>query len=214
MPNEHAEFWFAFLNHVLQMDKRTRLWNGYLGWKLPPEAKADCKSRKNRPPFAAEPPEGGWPQLTEEEKEEIDKLARAKGGHPTFGYRNFMDFTNLAFPDPTDLSGLIFYNATFHNVRFEGSVRCSMARFYGHTEFDNATFEDLVECYKSYFGAGVSFAKSVFKYKCYFGRVEFNGGASFANAVFKDDIWFNDSKFEQKQFPESFGSFPQRQILG
>ena len=36
------------------MDQRVRLWNGYLGWKLPPRIKGECE------------PLSGWLQLTEE----------------------------------------------------------------------------------------------------------------------------------------------------
>ena len=55
MPNEHTEFWRAFLDHAQDMDKGARLWNGYLAWKLPPGAKADCKSRKDRPHWIVDP---------------------------------------------------------------------------------------------------------------------------------------------------------------
>ena len=108
MPNKHTEFWLAFLNCVQNRDKGARLWNGYLGWKLPPGAKADCKSRQDRPHSIVEPPKDGWPELTEEEKEIIETLARENGGHPAFDDAYAMDFSGLTLPGRTDLSGWSF----------------------------------------------------------------------------------------------------------
>ena len=118
-----------------------------------------------------------------------------------------MDFSGHTFPGMTDLSGLVFYQATFRDVRFEGGVRCSdTTRFCGQTWFDNATFENGIICDKTHFDAAVSFAGSCFKQFAMFEGVEFKGGASFAKAVFEFDVVFNDSKFEERGFPQGFVS--------
>lgn len=205
MPNEHTEFWRAFLDHAQDMDKGARLWNGYLAWKLPPGAKADCKSRQDRPHSIVEPPKGDWPELTEKEKETIETWAREHGGHPSFAHGHYMDFSDLTFPGKTDLIGLIFYRATFDNAQFEGEVRCSdTTRFCGQTWFHNAVFEGGIFCDKTHFDTQVSFAGSCFKRFAMFEGVEFKGGASFAKAVFEFDVIFDESKFEEKGFPQWF----------
>ena len=51
MANKHTEFWLALLNLSEDAEHRMRLWNGYLGWKLPSKTKRKID------------PKGGWPQL-------------------------------------------------------------------------------------------------------------------------------------------------------
>ena len=90
MANKHTEFWLALLNLGKDADHRVRLWNGYLGWKLPPKIKGEIE------------PRGGW--LTGEDKETIEILAYTHGGHPEFK-RGYMDLSGHTFPDNTDFSG-------------------------------------------------------------------------------------------------------------
>ena len=220
MPNEHTEFWLALLHHSQDMDERARLWNGYLGWKLPPEVKGNCESRQDQPHWIVEPPEGGWPELTEEEKETIETLAREHGGHPTFIHAHYMDFSGLTFSGITDLAGLIFYRADFDSAQFEGDVRCSdTTRFCGQTWFHNAIFEGGIFCDKTRFDTEASFAGSCFKRFAMFSGVEFRGGASFAKVVFELGVMFNDSKFEERGFPQwmifpSLADFKGAKFLG
>ncbi len=62
MANEHTTFWLALLNRDHDPD-RPRLWNGYLGWKLPPAAKDEGDIAPGWPQLVVHPPSGGWPEL-------------------------------------------------------------------------------------------------------------------------------------------------------
>ena len=67
MGNEHTEFWLALLAQGRDMDQRLRLWNGYLGWRLPPRVKGEGGQRRGWAQLVVDPPDGGWPELTKEE---------------------------------------------------------------------------------------------------------------------------------------------------
>lgn len=200
MANKHNEFWFALLEKGQDMDQRTRLWNGYLGRRLPPKVKGECEQQSGWPQLIVDPPDGGWPQLTGEEHELLEALAEAHGGHPEFGH-DYMDFSGKIFPDEVDFSGLTFVGANFNGATFNGDVKLSeKTRFYAQSWFHDVTFKGGVFCSEAKFDAPASFSGARFKKYAGFIGTEFMGGASFANVTFEAQVMFNDSKFEERYF--------------
>lgn len=201
MANEHTKFWLALLTQGRDMDQRVQLWNGYLGWHLPPKYKGEGEPQSGWPQLIVEPPDDGWPKLTKEEYEKIETLAEAHGGYPDFSDYNYMDFSDHAFLGETDLSGLIFVEATFQRARFGGEVKLSnKTRFYAQAWFDDAVFEGCVFCGRAQFDSSVSFAGSHFKQNTSFNGTIFMGGASFANVIFERGVWFDNSSFEERHY--------------
>ena len=200
MANKHTEFWLALLNLGKDADHRVRLWNGYLGWKLPPKIKGEIEPRGGWPQLIVDAPDGGWPELTGEDEETIEILAEAHGGHPEFKH-DYMDLSGHMFPDKVDFSELILVLSNFCGVQFEGEVSSSdRTRFYGQTFFDEVTFKSNVHFYKTQFDAPVSFDRSRFKSGATFIGMEFMGGASFRDVLFESIIMFNDSRFEERYY--------------
>ena len=180
-----------------------RLWNGYLGWKLPFKIKGKIDPKGGWPQLIAEPADGGWPELTGEEREKLETLAEAHGGHPEFKHE-YMDFSGHTFSDKIDFSGLILIHSNFDRTQFKNSVSFSdKTRFYAQSWFRDATFENAVFCDKARFDAPVSFDGSCFKWGATFIGTEFMGGASFTNVVFEGNVMFNDSRFEERYFSGS-----------
>ena len=200
MANKHTEFWLALLNLSEDADRRIKLWNGYLGWKLPSETKGKIDPKGGWPQLIIDPPDGGWPRLTKEEKEQLEALAIAHGGHPEFGHE-YMDFSELTFSKAVDLSGLILVLCHFDKARFEDELKLSeKTQFYAQSWFRDSIFEKGLSCYRARFHAPVSFTGSHFNRRANFVGTEFMGGASFDNTVFKMKAIFNDSKFEERYF--------------
>ena len=190
MANERTAFWLALLDQGLDTHKQARLWNGYLGWKLPPQT--------------VDPPDGGWPELTQEEYEILKTVAEEHGGYPEFTKGLYMKFSGHTFSDKANFSGLILIGSNFNNVRFKSTeVLFDKTRFYGQTEFKRAIFEGIVHWHKARFEALVSFDGSCFKQAALFLDVEFRSTASFLGVEFQRGVMFNDSKFEEKFFPEN-----------
>lgn len=161
----NAAFWLALLDMEQDIDQRARLWNGYLGWKLPPRIKGESEPHSGRYQLVVRPPEGGWPELTDEEKELIEALAEQHGGHPDWASRgSYMDFSYRVFSEKLDLSGLIMVFANFDKARFESEVKFSKTtRFYAQSSFHEAIFEGFFHCHKTWFEADVRFTGSCFK---------------------------------------------------
>ena len=160
--------------------------------------KEEIEPKKSWPKLIVEPPDGGWPELTEEEKESIENLAGTYGGHPKFQH-DYMDFEGHTFSDQIDFSGLILVHSNFRKTLFKSRVSSSdKTRFYGQSYFDEATFEKNVLFHKTRFDAPVSFAGARFKSMATFIGVNFMGGASFNNAMFESGVMFNDSKIRGK----------------
>ena len=199
MADKHTNFWIALLNLGNAPATRARLWNGYLYWKLPDTIKTG-EHQEGWPKLVVNPPEGGWPELTGEEKETIEALARKHGGHPEFKQLYYMNLGDRFFTEEIDLSGLIFVNANFGQARFQNSLSSDKTRFYGHSSFDGARFFSSVHFYKAYFDAPVSFNHSHFMSGAIFIGVVFAGGASFNHVVFERQAMFNDSQFEERYF--------------
>ena len=199
MADKHTNFWIALLNLSNDLDTRARLWNGYLYWKLPDTFKTG-EHQEGWPKLVVSPPEGGWPELTAEEKVAIEALARKHGGHPGFKQLYYMNLGDRFFIEKIDFSGLIFVNANFGQARFQNGLSFDKTRFYGHSSFDGAIFFTSVHFYRAYFDAPVSFNHSHFMSGAIFIGVVFAGGASFEHVVFKGLAMFNDSQFEERYF--------------
>ena len=197
----NAAFWLALLpnDRVEDIDQRTRLWNGYLGWKLPSRIKEKREDDGSFPQWFIPPPEGGWPELTDEEKEVIESLAEQHGGHPEYGHE-YMDFRCHVFEKRLDLSGLILTGANFEKVIFHGDVDLTKTRFYAQSWFNKAIFEKGLHCSRTWFEFDVHFDGSRFKESAWFINVEFMGGASFYDVVFEWGAKFDGSKFDETLF--------------
>lgn len=199
MANEHTAFWLALLQRDNDSE-RTRLWNGYLGWKLPPSTKGDGVFSDGWPQLIVHPPTDGWPELSDEDKNFLHELAGANGGHPEFTHE-YMDFSGHVFSGTVDFSHLIFVGSTFTDARFKGDVSFTEeTRFYAQTWFRNVQFESSVRCNRTEFEATVDFSGACFKSGVTFIGVKFMGGASFANVTFESHVMFNDSQFEERYF--------------
>ena len=203
MTNKHTDFWMALLTLGKDDDQRVRLWNGYLGWKLPSRVKEGLDPKGGWPQLIVDPPDNGWPELTTEEREQLNALVENSGGHPELTHE-YMNFSGCTFADKVDLSGLTLVDACFDNARFKSEVRfSSKTQFYAQSWFRNAIFEGGLFSNKARFHAPVSFAGSHFERGATFLGTQFMGGASFANSVLKMNPMFNDSRFEERYFSGS-----------
>lgn len=219
MGNEHTDFWLALLDRPQETDQRVRLWNGYLGLHLSENLKGPREPSSGWPQLIVDPPDGGWPALTEEERATLEAWAEEFGGHPKFD-RPYMDFADQPFVLELDLSGLILVHANFDRAIFGHNVTMShQTRFYAQASFDDARFEGGFFSDRAQFDAPVSFASANFLQGATFIGTQFKGGASFANATFQLNVMFNDSKFEDHYFsdrfaPSSLTGFQDTKFLG
>ena len=160
MANEHTDFWRALLAQAPDMDQRVRLWNGYLGWRLPASVKEARDPNSDHQQLIVDPPDGGWPTLTEEEQATLEGLTEEFEGHPEFKF-GYMDFADQLFVGKTDLSGLILVHATFDRATFGDGVRLSdKTRFHAVVSFGDARFEGDFFSDRTLFDAEVSFAEA------------------------------------------------------
>ena len=200
MLTPSLNFWLELLKVREDINHRTRLWNGYLGWKLPRREKRKPDPKSGWPQLTVEPPVGGWPELTEEEVAYIEQLAETYGGHPKLE-REYMNFSGYTFSNIVDLSGLILIRSNFRWAQFEGGLRLSdETHFYDQCWFCDASFKRSLDSNKAQFHARVSFAGSRFNGGVTFAGTQFMGGATFAGATFRLNAMFNDSKFEERYF--------------
>ena len=110
---------------------------------------------------------------------------------------------NKCFLVKPTFAGLVLVFANFDEARFEGEVKLSdKTRFYGDTCFHNVIFQGRFFCDRAQFDAPVSFVGSRFRQHVGFYDTKFMGGASFANVTFEGQVDFNDSRFEERYFPE------------
>lgn len=198
MSDTNGKFWLAVMRLTADAEERIRLWNGYLGWKLPTNIKEDKESGYVWPKLIVEPPDGGWPELTKEDKAMLEMQASAHGGHPKFG-ENYMDFSSCNFSQRIDFSGLTLVESNFSGSEFKNEVTFDQTRFYGVTYFTDTGF-NYAHFSKAIFDAPAHFDKSRFIASATFIGVEFTGGASFNSAMFEGQVMFNDSKFEERYF--------------
>ena len=200
MANKNTDFWLALLGIEEDRDLRNRLWNGYLGWRLTPKLKGEVDRGEGWPQLRVNAPGDGWPDLTENEKQRLDKLATDHGGHPKLGH-GYMDFADQTIAEEFDLSGLILIGASFDRVWFGSEVNLSKkTRFYAQASFNGAKFDKNIFCDRARFDANVSFAGARFGRYADFGGTEFMGGASFRNVKFGAEAMFNDARFEERWF--------------
>lgn len=199
MSNVHTPFWRALLDQCGDRQGRARLWNGYIGWKLPPNLKGDVP-KSGWPQFAVKAPPVGWPDLTDDEKSLLDDMAAANGGHPDWRQGTFMDFAGCEFQSGADFSELTLVAADFRAAHFRTDAAFNGSRFFMQSRFDEVSFDGAAHFYRPFFEADAHFDKAQFKAFATFVGVQFNGGASFSGAVFEQSALFNDSRFVESYF--------------
>lgn len=199
-PN--TSFWVALLE-TTDEERRKRLWNGYLGQHLPERVLAEPDNR-SWPTGWVESPADGWPQLTDEDTQFLDRLASEHGGHPVFTDLYYMDFRKHTFRETVDFSDLTLVGVSFDKATFEGDVDFSRARFFYQARFSGAAFKQRSEFWETRFVADVYFDSAKFGSLTMFVRVQFEGGAGFANAVFQGPTRFYESVFSERYFSKGF----------
>ena len=199
MSNNHTPFWLALLNHCGHQDDGHRLWNGYIGWKLPSGLRGEA-SRSGWPKSVVHAPAEGWPELTRDEKSALDELAQANGGHPNWDQTHFMDFAGCTFDSEFNASHLTLARASFEGARFKARAEFKGARFLMQSDFTNVTFEGQANFSGAFFGVSTSFREARFSSMAFFDGVEFNGNAEFLGAAFDGNVHFDDSKFVYRGF--------------
>ena len=194
MPNGDTAFWLALLGHPCDQEKRARLWNGYIGWKLPPALRRE-EARSARPHDGVTAPLGGWPELTVDEISELETLAKEHGGFPTWRDQPYMAFSGSSFESEVNLSDLTLVDADFSNVQFHAPVDLEGARFFMRARFKDATFGAIAFFDSTHFESAVDFDRVQFTDFAEFLSVEFNGAATFDAASFRSQVRFNGAKF-------------------
>lgn len=188
MANEHTNFWLELFN-MDDLDRRSRLWNGYIAWMFP---------QLNNRGHDARTPSGGWPVLNSKEKAMIEDIANRHEGHPKFVGLDYMDFRGHCFENDVDFTGLCLIRANFEWARFNGSVVIpESTMFLRDTLFVETVFYKEVLCEKAYFENIAYFARTKFERYANFIGVEFTCGANFSESVFKMDARFTSTKFRE-----------------
>ena len=141
MSDAHARFWVALMNHHRDREQRARLWNGYLGWKLPPRLRGEVP-QSGWPQLIVDAPPGGWPALSDDDKSLLDLIAAANGGHPSWNKCQYMDFSGYTFGSGVDLFGCTLVDADFNEACFTAEVKFETTRFFAQSWFRAATFEE------------------------------------------------------------------------
>ena len=186
--SQHTQFWLALLTHPCSVEQRSRIWNGYLAWKLPQDFQHEIRNVGN-PPFN-QFARNERLQLSEEEKTELDALAEKHGGHPQLSDTSigtptrYMDFSDYAFNDEVNFSGRILINVSFNKSMFNSLADFRNATFVGTSDFNNAKFWD-----RSRFD-DVAFENTV-----YFKKTRFQETTVFDGAKFSSAAYFDESQF-------------------
>lgn len=165
---------------------RGKLWNGYLGWKLPREIQDTISA-----------PGGAWPDLTDDEKTRLDELADGSGGHPQYDANApfYMDFANYTFESAADFSGLVLLRADFSGASFAQPAQFTDAVFVEETRFDCVKFLARTNFRRSVFGGEASFREAKFMGDVNMEQARFEQHSSFANAAFYGNADFNRGCF-------------------
>ena len=219
--SENKQFWLALLNYPVDIQQRTRIWNGYLAWKLPRDFRHEIRNVGNPPFNRYEPAENLG--LVREEQRELDALANMHGGHPSFSKistgspTRCMDFSEHTFDDEVCFAGRILLSASFcrttfnHSTDFRNTVFVNTADFEQATfrrrsRFDNVAFENTVYFKTATFMETTVFDKSEFKVAAYFDGSHFLpvpdiageslGGVGFRHSVFTGELSFQGTKFD------------------
>ena len=195
MTKIHRDFWKDLLEIDSDKAERSRLWNGYVGWKL--------SSKRIQPP----PP--GWPVLSPRDKRHIDNIAERHRGHPDYRSVHYMDFTGSTFQTEADFSGLTLVACNFKHVVFKAGARGDRdTRFVENCSFDSAHFQGAVFLNHARCDGHVSFRSTQFDEYVTFLGATFSGGASFASCVFKDNAEFSESRFGAAYWSEGQSTSP------
>ncbi len=176
MPERSVLFWTTLMNVDEDEDTRRRLWNGYVGWKLPPEVTDTIKA-----------PDGGWPNLTDDEKARLDDLAERSGGHPEYDdlAPAYIDFANHPFQTAADFSGLVLLRADFGGASFANTAHFTHAVFVEESRFDDVEFLDRADFRASAFDGVASFRNARFVGDVNMEQARFDQHSNFANAAFR-----------------------------
>ena len=197
MSNGNIGFWLALLGRGGSDEQRIRLWNGYIGWRLPLDIGPWLESQAYESKPMISPPADGWPELTTGEKESIEALAVDHGGHPEFG-SEYMDFGGHVFDGEVDFSDLVLINSRFEKAKFSRMADFRNARFHIFTRFDEAQFERQVFFDGAKFNGSASYTGT-----------EFPCGCSFSGASF-EAAWFNHAQFSERGIPSNIS--PERLV--
>ena len=197
MSGIRSLFWRKLIHVESAAVERDRLWNGYLGWKLPSHVKA-----------AMEPPAGDWPLLDDREKEGLDALAESCGGHPEYPSDGapYMDLSQLVFDQQIDCKGKLFVQADFSDTLFESTVDFKRSAFVGRADFREATFLTTVDFGQTHFYeeadfrqatflAAVDFSQTHFREEVHFSAVSFFAAVDFSQTHFHEEVHFSFADF-------------------
>lgn len=167
-----------------------RLWNGYICSRLATDIEPWLERQAFESKPTIEPPSEGWPDLSVEERDRIEALARGSGGHPEFG-SEYMDFRSHEFETNVDFSNLLLVNSRFEGAQFNGVADFRKARFQLTTSFDTAHFKRQVFFNGAEFDGPAHYFDTQFLCGCFFSDVRF------------DAVWFNDAQFLERGFPST-----------
>ena len=200
MVKSKNSFWIALLDYCQDHEElRVRLWNGYIGWKLPKKFRGQ-EPQSGCSQFVVKAPPDGWPELTEEEMLLLDQIAKKYGGHPSWNKRVYMDFSHQTFEYQTKFSDLTLVAVDFSNSHFQANVKFDGTSFIMQSNFRGAVFSHGVTFFDALFEANVDFQQTQFMEYAFFTRVQFNGGASFSESKFVGPVDFAESEFSEKFF--------------
>ena len=129
VTNSPIPFWTALLDWGEHHAESIRLWNGYIQDRCTEVLNDSRRDEYELSPYDIDAPEGGWPILTDDERDVIETIAERTGGHPAFSNR-FMDFSGHTFESEANFSNLLLIHSNF-----EG------AHFNSHAYFDQSTFQ-------------------------------------------------------------------------
>lgn len=198
-------FWVALIEYCQEYEDPVRLWNGYVGWKLPNkltgEKPQSCLSRRQ---YVVDAPPDCWPELTGDEKSLLDQIAEECGGHPSWSNQPYMDFSGRTFNSEINFCDLTLVAALFSKSNFQSNVKFDRTRFFLQSFFRGVQFYGRVNFFDTIFEADVIFDGSRFDNYVFFDEVQFKGGATFANSNFYSQVQFDGSKFSENFFQVTF----------
>ena len=198
MAKSIESFWVALIKYCQEYEDPVRLWNGYVGWKLPNKLRGEkARSCLSGPHYVVDAPSDGWPKLTDNEKSLLDQIAAKCGGHPSWSNQPYMDFSGRTFQSEIDFSDLILVAALFSESTFQSDVKFNRTRFFKQSLFKSVNIYGCVNFSDSIFEADAKFDQSEFYDYVFFKNVQFKGGATFFESRFCSRVEFNDSVFSE-----------------
>ena len=211
MARNRKSFWIALIEHSEvyrdkfyeddHEDPRIRLWNGYIGWKLPNLLSAmNPNSSSVWEDFVVDAHLDNLPELTEDEMSLLNQIARENGGHPSWKGETVMDFSDRTFEFSVNFTNLILVAADFKRTTFNLSANFYLTRFFMPPNFREVEFLDSADFSDAFFETHVSFLRAKFRGDTHFYGAKFNGGATFSNSRFEQPVKFDGSEFREKYF--------------